>query len=103
MHIYGNEFLKDKHRTGNLSGIVLYSILPKLWREAGSNTSTMRVVGDDEIWSLESETVKYGCEFQGIQTQERLRWRGPAEEINDRSILSSEWASDISKPPTVWQ
>jgi hypothetical protein len=44
--------------------------------EAGSNTSTvtLRVVGGDEKGSLKSETVKYGREFQGTWTQERLRW-----------------------------
>jgi hypothetical protein len=48
--------------------------------EAGSNTSnvTLRVVGDDENGSLESETVKYGHEYKGTQTQERLRWQGTA-------------------------
>jgi hypothetical protein len=39
--------------------------------EAGSNTSTvtLRVVGGDEKGSLESETVKYGCESQGTRTR----------------------------------
>jgi hypothetical protein len=39
--------------------------------EAGSNTSTvaLRVVGGDEKGSLESETVKYGHEFNGTRTQ----------------------------------
>jgi hypothetical protein len=41
----------------------------------GSNTSTvtLRVVGGDEMGSLKPETVKYGREFQGTQTRERLR------------------------------
>jgi hypothetical protein len=39
---------------------------------------TLRVVGGDEKGSLESETVKYGCESQGTRTRERLRWQGPA-------------------------
>jgi hypothetical protein len=37
-----------------------------------------RVVGGDEEGSLKSETVKYGHESEGTQTQERLRWQGPA-------------------------
>jgi hypothetical protein len=43
--------------------------------EAGSNTSTvtLRVVEGDEKGSLESETGKYGLEFQGTRTRERLR------------------------------
>jgi hypothetical protein len=46
--------------------------------EAGSNTSTvtLQVVGGDEKGSLKSETVKYGREFQGTPTRERLRWQG---------------------------
>jgi hypothetical protein len=38
--------------------------------EAESNTSTMtlRVVGGDEKGSLDSETVKYGHEYQGTLT-----------------------------------
>jgi hypothetical protein len=37
----------------------------------GSNASTvtLRVVGDDEKKSLESETVKYGHESHGTPTQ----------------------------------
>jgi class 3 adenylate cyclase len=40
--------------------------------EAGTNTSTvtLRVGGDEEKGSLESETVKYGRESQGIGTRE---------------------------------
>jgi hypothetical protein len=47
--------------------------------EAVSNTSTvtLRVVGGDEKGSLKSETVKYGLETKGPQTQEGLHWRGP--------------------------
>jgi hypothetical protein len=39
--------------------------------EAGSNTSTvtLRVVGGDEMESLESETVKYGHKSYGTRTQ----------------------------------
>jgi hypothetical protein len=43
--------------------------------EAGSNTSTvtLRVVGGDKKGSLKFETVKYGHEYQGTRTRERLR------------------------------
>jgi hypothetical protein len=39
--------------------------------EAGSNTSTiaLRVIGGEEKGSLESETVKYGHQSYGTQTQ----------------------------------
>jgi hypothetical protein len=42
--------------------------------EAGSITSTvtLRVVGGDEKGSLKFETVKYGREYQGTRTRERL-------------------------------
>jgi hypothetical protein len=42
--------------------------------EAGSNTSTvaLRVVGGDEMGSLESETVQYGHESHGTRTRKRL-------------------------------
>jgi hypothetical protein len=44
--------------------------------EAGSNTSTvtLQVVGGNEKGSLKSETVKYGLETKGPQTQEGLHW-----------------------------
>jgi hypothetical protein len=62
--------------------------------EAGSNTFTvtLRVVGGDEKESLKSETVKYGLEAKGPQTQERLHWRGPVAYIKDRPVLSLERA-----------
>jgi hypothetical protein len=62
--------------------------------EAGSNTSimTLRVIGDDEKGSLKSGTVKYGHEYQGTQTPERLCWQGPAAYTKDRLVLLSEWA-----------
>jgi hypothetical protein len=46
--------------------------------EAGSNISTvtLRVVGGDEKGSLKSQTVKYGREYQGTWTRERLRCKG---------------------------
>jgi hypothetical protein len=67
----------------NLRGGDLCSVLWKLENEsslpeeldsgveAGSNTSTvtLRVVGDDEKGSLESETVKYGHESHGTRTR----------------------------------
>jgi hypothetical protein len=43
-----------------------------------SSTVTLRVVRGDKKGSLESETVKYGSEYQGIRTRERLHWQGPA-------------------------
>jgi hypothetical protein len=52
-----------------------------------TSTVTLGVVGGDEMGSLKSETVKYGCESQGTRTRERLRWQGPAACTNDRSIL----------------
>jgi hypothetical protein len=61
------------------------------------------VVGADEKGSLESETVKYGLEFQGTRTQERLRWQGPAAYTNDRLILSSERAPHKNKTVNVKQ
>jgi hypothetical protein len=53
--------------------------------EAGSNTSTvtLRVVGGDGKGSLESETVKYGRESQGIRARGRMRWQGPAVYTKD--------------------
>jgi hypothetical protein len=71
--------------------------------EAGSSTSTVtqRVVGGDEKGSLESETVKYGHESQGTQTQERLRWRGLAAYTKDRPILSPDRAPCKNKIITV--
>jgi hypothetical protein len=71
--------------------------------EAGSNTSTvtLRVVGGDEKGSLKSETVKYGCEYQGTRTRERLRWQQPAAYTKDRPVLSSERAPHKNKTVTV--
>jgi hypothetical protein len=48
---------------------------------------TLRVVGGDEKERIQSETVKYGHEYQGTQTRERLRWQGPAECTKDRPVL----------------
>jgi hypothetical protein len=68
--------------------------------EAGSNTSTvtLRVVGGDE-----SETGKYGREYQGALTQERLRWQGPGAYTKDRPVLSSERESNKNKTVPVQQ
>jgi hypothetical protein len=100
------------------NGCVFYDVIrpEAIWREdnnnwqfprveAGSNTSTvtLRVVGGDENGSLESETVKYGCESQGTRTPEWVRWRGPVAIAIDRPVLSSEGAPQINKPESVWQ
>jgi hypothetical protein len=71
--------------------------------EAGSNTSTvaLRVIGGDEERSLDSETVKYGREFDGTRTQEWLRWRAPAAAVNDRPVQPSERAPHVNKLATV--
>jgi hypothetical protein len=73
--------------------------------EVGSNTSTvtLRVVGGDEKISLKSETVKYGRESQDTQTQERLRWQGPAAYTKDRPVLSLERAPQKNKAVTIKQ
>jgi hypothetical protein len=57
-----------------------------------TSTVTLRVVGGDEKGSLKSETVKYGLETKGHQTQEGLHWRGPVAYTKDRPVLSSERA-----------
>jgi hypothetical protein len=71
--------------------------------EAGSNTSTVtpRVVGGDENGNLKSEAVKYGREYQGARTRERLRWQGPAAYTKERSVLSSKRAPRKNKTVTV--
>jgi hypothetical protein len=71
--------------------------------EAGSNTSTvtLRAVGGDEKGNLEPETVKYGSDYQGTRTRERLRWQGPAAYTKDRPVLSSERAPHGMKNVTV--
>jgi hypothetical protein len=69
--------------------------------EAGSNTSTvtLRVVGGDKKGSLKSETVKYGCEFQGTWARERCQ--GSAAYTKDRPVLPSERAPHKNKTITV--
>jgi hypothetical protein len=71
--------------------------------EAGSNVSTvtLQVVRGDEIGSLKSETVKYGREYQGTRTRERLLWEDPAAYTEDRPILSSERAPHKNKTVIV--
>jgi hypothetical protein len=73
--------------------------------KAGSNISTvaLRVVGGAEEESLESETVKYDQESHGTRTRKSLRWREPAEILNDRPLLSSQRAPHINKLATVCQ
>jgi hypothetical protein len=44
----------------------------------------------DLALQVESETVKYGREYQGTRTRERLRCQGPASYTKDRPVLSSE-------------
>jgi hypothetical protein len=46
----------------------------------------------DEKGSLKSERVKYGREYHGTRTRERLRWQGPAAYTKGRPVLSSERA-----------
>jgi hypothetical protein len=53
--------------------------------------------------SVEFGTVRYRNESHETLTREWLHWRGPAVIVNDRPILSSEWAPHINKPATVWQ
>jgi hypothetical protein len=71
--------------------------------EAESNTTTMtlRVVGDEENGSLKFETVKYGREYQGTWTRERLLWQGPVAYTKERPVLSSERELHKNKPATV--
>jgi hypothetical protein len=71
--------------------------------EAASNTSTvsLRVVGGDEKGSLESETVKYGHEYNGTLTRTWLRWREPAVIVNDRVVFLPEKDPHINKPASV--
>jgi hypothetical protein len=53
-------------------------------------------------WKIfESEIVKYGHESRWSRTRERLRWRGPAAIVNDRSVLSSERTSHMKKYLTI--
>jgi hypothetical protein len=73
--------------------------------ETGSNISTvaLRVVGGNEMGSLESETVKYGHESHGTWARKWLRLQGPAATVNDRPVHSSERAPHNNKPANVWQ
>jgi hypothetical protein len=71
--------------------------------EAGSNTSTvtLRAVRGDEMGSVKFETVKYGREYQGTRTRERLVWEDPAAYTQDGPVLSSERAPYKNKTVTV--
>jgi hypothetical protein len=55
----------------------------------------------EEKGSLRSETVRYGDEFQGTRTRERLSWRGSAVYTKDRPVLSSERTPQKNKTVTV--
>jgi hypothetical protein len=95
--------LRDGVFCGPLGGYIMRIAAENNRVEARSNTSavTLRVVGGNEMISLKSETVKYGHEFQGTRTRERLRWRGTAAYIKDRPVLSSERAPHKNKTVTV--
>jgi hypothetical protein len=45
--------------------------------------------GQDSNFQTWVETVKFGHESYGTQTQKWLRWRGPVAIANDRPVLSS--------------
>jgi hypothetical protein len=92
----GVVFVKTKKWAVRLS--VPYSVrqadIKQNMREHSCGTVTLRVVGGDEKGSLKSETVKYGLEYQGTQTRERLRWQGPVAYTKERPVLSPERAPD---------
>jgi hypothetical protein len=56
------------------------------------------------------EAVEYGDDSRGIQTPERLRWRGPATAVDYRPALSLERpprynkhpANKLNKLPSFW-
>jgi hypothetical protein len=87
-HAYNNTVIVQSVQSGIRNKIVAIQLVTRV--EAGSNTTTvtLRVVGGDEKGSLKSETVKYGREYQGTRTRERLRWQGPPAYTNDRPVLS---------------
>jgi hypothetical protein len=66
-----------------------------------TSTVTLWVVEGDEKGSLKFETIKYGHEYQGTRTRERLRWQGPVACIKDRPVLSSDRAPHKEKNKTV--
>jgi hypothetical protein len=61
-------------------------------KESNASTVILRVVGGDEMGNLKPEAVKYGREYRGTWTRERLHWQEPAActSTNDRPVLSSE-------------
>jgi hypothetical protein len=67
--------------------------------EEPSNTATvaLRVIGVDEKGRFESETVKYGLEYQRTTTGKLLHWREPAVIVNDKPVISSERAPRVNK------
>jgi hypothetical protein len=71
--------------------------------EAGLNTSTvtLRVVGCDKKESIKSETVKYGREYQGTKTRERLRWQGPTAYKKDRPSSGQRGCPTKKKRPQL--
>jgi hypothetical protein len=78
------------------------------WRtraESGSSTSTVTlwVIGGNGKGSLTSEAVKYGREYQGARTRERLHWQGPAAYTKVRPVLLSETAPHKNTTVTVKQ
>jgi hypothetical protein len=62
---------------------------------------TLQVVRSDKMGSLKYETVKYGREYQGTRTRERLHWEDPAAYTKDRPVLLSERAPHKNKTVTV--
>jgi hypothetical protein len=66
--IRGSRITEKANRCG---GVVEY-----LHRSPASSRRRWKV-------SLKSGTVKYGREFQGTRTRERLRWQGPEAFLND--------------------
>jgi hypothetical protein len=71
--------------------------------ESSWDSDWIRFVGGDEKRSVESETIKYGLEFQVTRTWERLRWQGPAAYTKDRPVLSSERGPHKNKTVNVKQ
>jgi hypothetical protein len=60
--------------------------------------------GSDGKGSLESETAKYGREYHGDSAPRMISLaRASSSCFNDRPVLSSERASHIKQPATVWQ
>jgi hypothetical protein len=58
-----------------------------------------------QVGGVSDEPVKYGREFSGTSTQERLLWQGleAIVQVNYKRILSSERVPHIKKPAIVRQ